>query len=76
MLSKFVENILKSVILDEAHISEKEQLSEAVFRIRLQDDSIQKMNFVPGAFLRLGIGIGKGDLSMKDKIRSYSIWDI
>lgn len=67
---------MKSVILDEAHISEKEQLSEAAFRIRLQGDSIQKMNFVPGAFLRLGIGIGKEDLAMKDKIRSYSIWNI
>ncbi|WP_111710015.1 FAD-binding oxidoreductase [Lutibacter citreus] len=72
----FIENILKTVVLDEATISEKVELSAAAYRIRLQGNSIRKINFIPGSFLKMGIGIGKAELSMKDKIRSYSIWDI
>lgn len=71
-----LENILKSVVLDEAIITEKVPLSKTAFKITLQCESIRKVSFVPGSFLRLGIGIGKEELSMKDKIRSYSVWDI
>ncbi|WP_044210728.1 siderophore-interacting protein [Flammeovirga sp. OC4] len=73
---KIIENILKSVVLDEAVISEKEQLSKSAYRIRIQSEKIKGLDFHPGAFLRMGIGIGKEELSMKDKVRSYSIWDI
>ncbi|SOE19705.1 NADPH-dependent ferric siderophore reductase, contains FAD-binding and SIP domains [Spirosomataceae bacterium TFI 002] len=71
-----IEKILKKVVLDEATISEKIELSNNAFRIRLQGESIKKSNFTPGYFLRMGIGIGKEEVSMKDKIRSYSIWDV
>lgn len=71
-----IENIIKKVVLDEAIIVEKEQLSPSVYRIRLEGKSIKNMAFEPGYFIRLGLGIGNDDLSMKDKIRSYSIWDI
>ncbi|WP_024480445.1 SIP domain-containing protein [Cellulophaga baltica] len=71
-----LERILKTVVLDEAIITEKVALSKTAFKIRLQSDSIKNISFIPGAFLRLGIGIGKEELSMKDKIRSYSIWNI
>ncbi|WP_179320123.1 siderophore-interacting protein [Winogradskyella helgolandensis] len=71
-----LENILKTVVLEEATIIEKVTLSKSAFRIRLQGDSIRKATFTPGAFLRMAVGIGKEELSMKDKIRSYSIWDI
>ncbi|SFB32790.1 SIP domain-containing protein [Algoriphagus aquimarinus] len=72
----FIENILKAVVLDEAIITEKAALSTTAFRIRLKSDSIRKANFIPGSFLRMGIGIGNEQVSMKDKIRSYSVWDI
>lgn len=70
-----IENILKKVVLDKATITEKTRLSEAAYRIRLKGDNIAKADFVPGYFLRLGIGIGKDDIPMKDKVRSYSVWD-
>lgn len=31
---------------------------------------------MPGHFIRLGVGIGQDEISMKDKVRSYSVWDI
>ncbi len=71
-----IENILKKVVLNEATIIQKEALSKSVFRIRLQSESIRKANFIPGSFLRMGIGIGKDEISLKDKIRSYSVLDI
>ena len=70
-----IENILKTVILDEAVIIDKEALSKTVFKIRLQSDSLKKTDFAPGATLRMGIGIGKEALSMKNKMRTYSVWD-
>ncbi|WP_020533188.1 FAD-binding oxidoreductase [Flexithrix dorotheae] len=73
---RIIENLLKSVVLEEGIITEKIKLSEAAFKIRLENKNISKTNFVPGSFLRMGIGIGNDELSMKDKIRSYSVWDI
>lgn len=70
-----LERIIKTVVLDEAVITEKLALSKTAFKIRLESDAIKKANFIPGSFLRMGIGIGKEQLSMKDKIRSYSIWN-
>ncbi|MBB6462111.1 SIP domain-containing protein [Flammeovirga kamogawensis] len=72
---KILEKILKSV-LTETEIIYKKQLSKSAFHIRIQSDEFSKMNIIPGAFLRVGIGIGKDELSMKDKIRSYSIWNV
>ncbi|AZQ64502.1 siderophore-interacting protein [Flammeovirga pectinis] len=71
---KIIEKILKSV-LTETEIIYKKQLSKSAFHIRIQSEDFLKINIIPGAFLRVGIGIGKEELSMKDKIRSYSIWD-
>ncbi|MDO6602586.1 SIP domain-containing protein [Arenibacter palladensis] len=71
-----IESILKSVVLKDALITEKVKLSEAAFKIRLKNETIGKINFIPGSFLRMGLGIGKDELSLKDKMRSYSIWDI
>ncbi|AWV96753.1 siderophore-interacting protein [Arcticibacterium luteifluviistationis] len=71
-----LENILKKVVLQDAIIEKKEQISASVYKIRLKSESIKKAAFEPGYFVRLGIGIGNDDLPFKDKVRSYSIWDI
>ncbi len=71
-----LESILKNVVLEEATISEKVKLSESVYKICLANDKIANADFIPGYFLRLGIGIGREDLALKDKVRSYSVWDI
>ena len=71
-----LENIIKKVVLEAAVIEQKEKISASVYKIRLKSESIKKTYFKPGYFLRLGIGIGNDNLSMKDKVRSYSVWNI
>ncbi|WP_197482117.1 FAD-binding oxidoreductase [Polaribacter atrinae] len=73
-----LENILKKVVLQNAIISKKTQISDSVYKIQLKSDSIKKTVFQPGYFLRLGIGIGidNDDIDFKDKVRSYSVWNI
>ncbi len=70
-----VENLLKT-ILQEATIENKTKLSDSVYHIRIKSESIKNADFTPGYFLRLGIGIDKKELSLKDKVRSYSVWNI
>ncbi|GGZ16801.1 hypothetical protein GCM10007049_06480 [Echinicola pacifica] len=72
----FIENIIKKIVLEEGLIIEKAALSQSAIRVRIQSDRIRETDFIAGSFLRLGIGIGKEELSMKDKIRSYSVWGI
>jgi NAD(P)H-flavin reductase len=62
-------------ILEQATIVHKSKLSEAAYHIRIQSDKIKDANFLPGYFLRLGVGFG-ADTSLKDKVRSYTVWDI
>ncbi|WP_339709350.1 SIP domain-containing protein [uncultured Kriegella sp.] len=71
-----IENIIKKVVLQETIIEERTRLSEAVWKIRLRSDSIHKADFVPGYFLRVGVGLNDRELSLKEKIRSYSVWNI
>ncbi|MBJ2175168.1 SIP domain-containing protein [Aureibaculum sp. A20] len=71
-----LENILKKVVLQDAIIENKVQLSPSVYQIRLKSESIKKAEFEPGYFIRLGIGIGNDNISFKDKVRSYSVWNI
>lgn len=71
-----MEKLIKSVVLEEGFIAEKEQLSSSAYRIRLKSESIKSLSFVAGSFLRMGVGLGQDELSLKDKIRSYSIWHI
>lgn len=70
-----IENIIKRH-LQTATIVFKAQLSKSVYHIRLQSGKIKNTDFVPGYFLRLGIGFGVDELSLKDKVRSYTVWDI
>lgn len=70
-----IENILKTVILEEATVIEKTAISKTVYKICLQSESFRKTDFAPGATLRMGIGIGKEELSMKNKMQTYSVWD-
>ncbi|SHJ90209.1 NADPH-dependent ferric siderophore reductase, contains FAD-binding and SIP domains [Reichenbachiella agariperforans] len=72
----FVESILKKVVLQEAVIEEKVKLSEAAYRIRIKGADISRVDFIAGCFFRLGIGIDQEDVPLKDKVRSYSVWDI
>lgn len=70
-----VENIIKKV-LEKGTIEEKVQISESVYKIKIKSEDISNLEFAAGHFLRLGVGIGKDEISFKDKVRSYSIWDI
>ncbi|MDO6473293.1 SIP domain-containing protein [Maribacter sp. 1_MG-2023] len=70
-----METIIKKV-LEKGIIIEKTKLSGSVYKIRIQSDGIADYDFEPGHFLRLGVGIDQDDISLKDKVRSYSVWDI
>ncbi|GAA0880112.1 hypothetical protein GCM10009119_30820 [Algoriphagus jejuensis] len=70
-----IENLVKKV-LEKGTIEEKIQLSESVYRLRIKSEYIKHVEFVPGHFLRLGVGIGQDETSLKDKVRSYSVWDL
>ncbi|MHA7943880.1 siderophore-interacting protein [Formosa sp. 3Alg 14/1] len=71
-----IENILKKVVLETASISDKAQLSPSVYKIQLKSERFKAADFELGYFLRLGVGIDNDTLAMKDKVRSYSVWDI
>lgn len=70
-----VENLITR-ILQQATIVHKSALSPKVYHITIQSENIKKADFVPGYFLRIGVGIGIEDLSFRDKLRSYSVWRI
>lgn len=70
-----VESIIKKV-LQKGIIIQKTKLSESVYKIRIKSEYVSTLDFIAGSFLRLGVGIGKDEISLKDKVRSYSIWDI
>ena len=70
-----VETIIKKV-LEKGIILTKTKISDSVYKIRIQSDGIADYDFVPGHFLRLGVGIDQDEISLKDKVRSYSVWDI
>lgn len=72
---EILETIIKK-ILDKGLITQKEKLTHSTYKVQIKSDSVEKINFVPGCFLRLGVGIGKDNTDKKDKVRSYTIWDI
>lgn len=70
-----IKTILKRV-LKENTIVEKQKISESAYRIRVKSDNIKDVEFVAGYFLRIGIGMTEESLTMKDFVRSYSVWDL
>ncbi|RPD94301.1 siderophore-interacting protein [Aureibaculum marinum] len=70
-----LENIIKK-IMDNGVIISKEKLTDSVYKIEIESEAVKTMDFVPGSFIRLGVGIGKQVTSKKDMARSYSIWNI
>lgn len=70
-----IDNLVKR-FSEQGTIAYKSKLSEAAYHIRIQNDRIKKTDFIPGYFLRLGVGIGVSETSFTDKIRSYSVWSI
>lgn len=71
----FIEKIMKK-IMDNGVITSKVQLSKSVYKIEIQSEAVKTMDFVPGCFIRLGVGLGQEASSKKDMVRSYSIWSI
>ncbi|HDZ05979.1 hypothetical protein LCGC14_0121760 [marine sediment metagenome] len=70
-----VETIIKKV-LEKGIILTKTKISDSVYKIQIKSDAVINYDFVPGHFLRLGVGIDQDEISLKDKVRSYSVWDI
>jgi len=63
-------------ILKEGTITDKKRISESVFQLTIQSEFFKSVDFVPGHFLRLVIGIDNDQLTREDSVRSYSVWGI
>ena len=70
-----LETIMKT-IMDKGVITSKTKYNASVYKIDITSDAVKTMDFIPGCFIRLGVGIGQNTSSKKDMVRSYSIWDI
>ncbi|MGD1839751.1 MAG: siderophore-interacting protein [Thermonemataceae bacterium] len=70
-----LENIVKRV-LDKGTVEQKIKLNDSVYKIQIKSEDISKIDFYAGSFLRLAVGVGKEATSLRDKMRSYTIWDI
>lgn len=68
-----IENIV-AVIFKKGIVVHKAQLSKSVYHIRIQSASLKNIGYVPGHFLRVFVGRGKAELSIREKVRSYSVW--
>ena len=69
-----IENLLK-LRLQPAEIVYKAPLSPSAFHIRLKSEKLKYDGFVPGYFLRLGVGMDDETAGIRDKVRSYTAWD-
>jgi NADPH-dependent ferric siderophore reductase len=63
-------------LLNKATIVQKVTLTPAVYHVRIQSESIRKATYIPGYFLRVAVGLDNEAISIKDKIRSYSVWNL
>lgn len=70
-----IEHIIKK-IMNNGEIIAKEQISKSVYKIEIKSEAVKTLDFIPGCFIRLGVGIGQEASSKKDMVRSYSIWSI
>ena len=69
-----IENLLK-LRLQPAEIVYKASISPSAFHIRLKSEKLKYDGFVPGYFLRLGVGMDDETAGIRDKVRSYTAWD-
>lgn len=70
-----VDKLIKR-FLHQGVIVSKAKISASAYHIQISSESIKSVEFIPGHFLRLGVGIDNKDTSIKDKVRSYSVWNI
>lgn len=69
------DGILK-LVLNKAEIVYKSRLSASVIHIRIRGGSIATASFIPGYFLRIAIGVDNNSLAFRDKVRSYTVWNM
>lgn len=70
-----VDKLIKR-FLHQGIIVSKAKISASVYHIQISSESIKSVDFTPSHFLRLGVGIDNKNASLKDKVRSYSVWNI
>ncbi len=70
-----IDNFAKR-FLEKGTIVSKLKISDSVYHIRIHSENIKSVDFVPGYFIRLGVGFDDDNISLKDKVRSYSVWNI
>jgi len=70
-----LENVI-ALLLKKGIIVYKSQLSKSVYHIRIQSDIFKDIEYATGDFLRIFVGKGNRELTLGEKIRSYSIWNL
>jgi NADPH-dependent ferric siderophore reductase len=70
-----IDNFAKR-FLEKGTIVSKLKISDSVYHIRIHSENVKSVDFVPGYFIRLGVGFEDDNISLKDKVRSYSVWNI
>jgi len=70
-----LENMIK-LVFKKGIVVHKSQLSKTVYHIRIQNDSFKNMGYTPGDFLRFFVDKGNKELSLREKLRSYSVWSL
>lgn len=71
----FIKNVLKN-LFKENTIIKKQRISENAYGIKIKGENIKTTDFIPGYFLRVGVGFDDDDLSLHNSVRSYTVWDI
>jgi NADPH-dependent ferric siderophore reductase len=62
--------------LEKGTLVSKLKISDSAYHIRLLSNSVKFVDLIPGHFIRLGVGFDDDSISLKDKVRSYSVWKI
>ena len=70
-----LENMI-TLIFKKGVVVHKSQLSKTVYHIRIQSGSFKNVSYTPGDFLRVLAGKGNRELSLREKLRSYSVWNL
>ena len=69
----FIETVSKKLLRKSAIIY-KQQISDSVYHIRLQSNSLKNVSYRPGCVLRVFCGID-AETGKREKARSYSVWN-
>ena len=55
-------------------VGSREEIADNAFHLIIEGKTLQNLSYIPGQHVRIFIGMDK-DLGLREKIRTYSIWN-